>query len=198
MNAKSVFKWLLLAFVIVSLGHVLFRQIGQRADQAQPSAHAGVTPPPDAPSGSNPELGGVLQAGGQQRPTADETQSRPVAKATLSTNRRFIVYYFHTTVRCTTCRKIEEYAQEGVERGFGAELRSGRLAWRVVNVEPAENRHYISDYRLYTKSVVVSEFIGGNRGRYKTLEKVWELVGDKDEFQKYVQDEVRRFIESPI
>ncbi len=118
----------------------------------------------------------------------------PPSKAAAAVVAPTRVYYFHGTSRCRTCRTIEAYAQETVARVFAEELKARKLEWQAVNVDEAANRHFIQDFQLYTRSLVV--FDATNPKRFKVLEKVWELVGDKPAFQKYVEQEVRAFTRS--
>jgi len=108
---------------------------------------------------------------------------------------RVIVYYFHGRFRCPSCRRIEAFSQEAVQGGFSQALKDGRLEWQVVNVEKPWNEHFIRDYQLYTKSLVVVDMQDGRRTKWKNLERVWELLGDKDAFMKYVHEEVRAYLE---
>jgi len=107
---------------------------------------------------------------------------------------RVVVYYFHAMVRCPSCITIENYTREAIETGFPDALRDGRLQWRVVNVEEPGNSHFIRDYQLYTQSVVVVEMKGGKQTRWKNLEQVWNLLGDKAAFIGYVQKEVGAYL----
>lgn len=109
---------------------------------------------------------------------------------------KIIAFYFHGTNRCTTCRTIEAYAREAVQTGFGDALKAGKLEWRALNVEEPANRHFIKDYQLYTRSVVLASYQGDKQLKWKNLDKVWELVGDKGQFTRYVQGEVKTFLES--
>lgn len=107
---------------------------------------------------------------------------------------KYIVYYFHGTRRCATCKKIEAYSEEAVSGGFEQRLKDGSLEWRVVNTDEEANRHYMKDYELFTKSLVISEVKDGKERRWKNLSKIWELVNDKDEFTGYVQSEITAFM----
>jgi len=107
---------------------------------------------------------------------------------------KVIAYYFHVTVRCVTCRTIEEYAKEAVERGFSEELKKGMVEWRPVNVQLLENRHFIKDYRLYTRSLVLVKVRDGKQVEWRNLEKVWELVGRKSDFLRYVRAHVSTYL----
>jgi hypothetical protein len=105
-----------------------------------------------------------------------------------------VAIYFHGNVRCATCRKIESYAHEAVKSGFSEALEEGSLAWRVINVDEAENAHFIQDFQLVTKSVVLAEYREGQVVRWENLDKVWQLVRDEDRFVDYIQSETREFL----
>jgi len=107
---------------------------------------------------------------------------------------KVIIYYFHGTSRCPTCLRIEAFAREALESGLGALLGSGKLEWRVVNVDKPENTHYAQDYALVSKSLVVAEVEYGRQKRWKNLQRIWELVGDKEAFLQYVQKEVKKYL----
>ena len=113
------------------------------------------------------------------------------AAATPATSPGVLVYYFHATTRCATCKTIEAYAHEAVAGAFAADLEARRLEWRTVNVEEPANQHFIRDFQLYTRSVVVVD--AKNPKRFKVLDRVWQLVRDKAAFQKYVEQEIRTF-----
>jgi hypothetical protein len=199
MPVKSAVKWVLVAFVLISSAKLTWDHVVASGTQGAGSAAvpASTTASADSALGtaqavgpvspSPPEASPARASGGRQEP---EQQPGDEARQ----DERFIVYYFHTTYRCVTCRKIEQYAQEAVARAFMKELSSGRMEWKLVNVEPLENRHYIRDYQLFAKSVVVSRVVKGQEKGYKNLQKIWELVGNKNVFQKYVEDELRTFM----
>ena len=105
-----------------------------------------------------------------------------------------IAYYFHGDKRCRTCLAIEAYTKEAIESGFGDRIESGELELRIVNVDEPQNEHFIEDYGLTTKSVIIAEFRGGVEQRWKNLDKIWEYVGDKEVFLDYVRGETEAYI----
>lgn len=115
-----------------------------------------------------------------------------VAPGVLS--HRVIAYYFHTTFRCASCRSIEAYSREAIESRFAGAIKDGRLVWRVVNVEVKGNEHFMKDYGLYTKSLVLVNEVRGKRSQWKNLSRVWELLPDKSKFVKYVQNELASYL----
>jgi len=107
---------------------------------------------------------------------------------------KVVAYYFHLTARCTTCRTIESYSREVIEERFAGELTKGRLEYKMVNVQLPENRHFVKDYQLFTKSLVLVRFENGKQAEYKVLNDTWQLVGDKQSMQAYVEREVRGYL----
>lgn len=104
---------------------------------------------------------------------------------------KLIVYYFHGYQRCPTCFKLESYSRETLERRFVDELKSGRIEWKVVNIEEKGNEHFADDYKLYTKSVIVSVIQNNQQVSWKNLDKIWQLVGDQSVFEDYIATEVK-------
>ena len=106
-----------------------------------------------------------------------------------------VAYYFHGTSRCQTCLRIEEYAREAIEAGFPGEIESGTLEWYAVDVEQPQNEHFVADYELTTRSLILVDMGGGVQTRWKDLSRVWELVGDKEAFVTYVRGETQAYLE---
>jgi len=105
-----------------------------------------------------------------------------------------IAYYLHGDMRCPTCHKLEQYSQEAVETNFKDALASGKLEFKVVNVEDKGNEHYASDYQLYTKSLILSLVKGDKEIKWKNLDKIWEYVGNKQRFIDYIKSGVAELL----
>lgn len=113
----------------------------------------------------------------------------------LQGNNKLIVYYFHSYSRCGSCMTIERYTRESIEANFARELKNGQIEFRSINVEVPANSHYIKDYKLYTRSVIVSDIVQGKEQRWKNLQKVWELISDETDFKAYVRSETAAYLQ---
>ncbi len=105
-----------------------------------------------------------------------------------------VAYYFHGDQRCATCYKLEAYSQQALKAGFEPQLNDSSLVWKPVNYDQKENKHFVEDYGLYTKALILSRVRDGKEIAWKNLDKIWELVGDKDKFLTYVQTETFNFL----
>jgi len=100
------------------------------------------------------------------------------------------VYYFHGKVRCSTCRNMESYSREAVETYFKKEIALGKINFKAIDVEEKGNAHYVMDYKLYTKTLILSVTKNGKEVQYKNLDKIWKYARDKKMFINYVKDKI--------
>lgn len=116
----------------------------------------------------------------------------PVTAQSAVPQSTLTVYYFHTTFRCHSCTMLEEYTRDAVLKNFPAEVKSGRVQFQVLNVEKEPNQHYVKDYQLSFKSVIISVKEGtGREKRWENLSKVWVYLSDRDALEKYVVERIR-------
>lgn len=132
------------------------------------------------------------------RAESPEKIAKPDTTAAVSDStapHRVLAYYFHTTQRCATCRKIEAYTAEAISTGFPEELKDGRLVFQALNIDEEGNEHFVKDYKLFTKSVVIVDEQSGKQIAWKNLPKIWELIGgDKETYIRYIQGETRAYL----
>ena len=182
MKIKRILTTVLLVFVVGSLAYMIVRE------QKTESSYN-----PDVPTN-------VMQG---QSVTPEEPsvsqQDEPDSPTTAPTNDhkkiQLIVYYFHGDMRCPTCHKLETYAKEALDSYFADEIASKKVVWKVVNVDRAENSHFIQDYKLVTKSVVLSEVAGGKEVGWKNLDQIWQRVRNKDSYLQYIRESILKSLE---
>jgi len=124
----------------------------------------------------------------QAQPTA-QPQAQPAEK-------KLIVYYFMTTNRCRSCFFIETNTKAAVEEAFANDLKSGRIEFKMLNIDEPPNKHFVDEYGLFTKSVVLSDLKGGKQEQWKNLDQVWNLVGNEAGFRAYITKEVKIYLGS--
>jgi len=192
LDIKKLIKSLLFIFVVVSLAVLIYKEFSPRTESnAIPVAATKV----DTVAVSGESLPAPENQPLKEPATATKQKEEAPSPHTAvkSQNSKLIAYYFHGTFRCTTCRTIEQYSHDAIQMYFAKELGNGRLEFRPVNIEEPENKHFIQDYQLVTKSLVLSLMSDGKETKWKNLADVWKLVRDKDKFFQYVKDEVENF-----
>jgi uncharacterized protein YacL (UPF0231 family) len=108
---------------------------------------------------------------------------------------KVIAYYFHGNYRCASCTKLEKYSRDAISMYFNKEIKQGFLSFETVNTDLSENKHFLQDYQLYTKSLVLIAVKNNKTVKWKNLDKTWQHLNNKDDFYKYVQTETKKFLE---
>jgi len=108
-------------------------------------------------------------------------------KSEVKSSSKIIVYYFYGKPRCVSCKKIEAYTKEAVNS-----LNSNNVEFKAVNLDQPENKHYAKDYKLYTKSVVLSKVKNGKQVKWKNLSGIWTKLNNEQEFKSYITKEIKK------
>ena len=106
-----------------------------------------------------------------------------------------IVYYFHGNMRCVSCNKIENFTANTLQARFTEQLKSGSIDWRVVNTDEPANAHFIQDFEITSKTVVLVSFKDGKQLEYKRLDGVWNHLDDAEVFGNYIAEGVNSMLE---
>jgi hypothetical protein len=191
LNIRKLIKTLLFVFVFVSFAVLIYKEFSPRSESN--ATDVPITKS-DITSVSEKSLPTAESQTAKETSTKQKDESFAPQVAVTSQEAKVIVYYFHGMARCTTCKTIEKYSREAVEHYFQTELKNGKLVFRTINVEEEGNHHYIQDYQLFSKSLVISLVKQDKEVTWKNLADVWKLVGDKDKFYQYVKDEVEKFL----
>jgi hypothetical protein len=105
-----------------------------------------------------------------------------------------IAYYFHRTVRCAGCLEIEASAKRVIEDSFAAQIADNKLIWVPFNLDEPGGEEFVKEFDVSVSTLVLSKTKNGNRKEHQKLEKVWDLIHTPGDFDAYVRNEVRRFL----
>ena len=125
----------------------------------------------------------------------DSPQAAAAGKPAAVPSHRVIACYFHRTHRCPTCKKISAYIEEAIRAGFAREIGQRRVAMHLIDFQDPKNARYTKDYKIKGPTLLVIDVHDNKVTAWKRAPKVWSLVGKKEEFFKYVQGEVRSYLE---
>ena len=104
------------------------------------------------------------------------------------------VTYFSSDARCATCVRIERLTRETVEKNFASEIAGGRIVLQTINLDGPGNEHFVQDYQLISKTVIVSDRAKGQEVKWENLQEVWSKQKDEQAFEAYRVDAVRRHL----
>ncbi|MCX7018631.1 MAG: nitrophenyl compound nitroreductase subunit ArsF family protein [bacterium] len=132
----------------------------------------------------------------------EKAQSAPDSKAALTDKsadtdksktpsaNKIIIYYFHGDMRCANCIKFENWTAETLKTSFAEQMKDGSVEWRIVNTDQKDNQHFMKDYQLFTKSVVLVQMKNGKQVKFKNLANIWQLLNSQKAFMEYIKTEI--------
>lgn len=100
------------------------------------------------------------------------------------------VYYFHGNQRCTTCVRMEGFTKDTLNQYFSQQVNDGQVQLNIINVDLNENQHFIDDYQLIFRTVVIANAKEGVETDWRRLDKIWELANDEAAYQGYLAEEI--------
>lgn len=105
-----------------------------------------------------------------------------------------VMTYFVSGSRCPSCKKIEQHTRETAEKDFAAELAGNKLVFRVVDTGEPAHVHYVDDYKLTSKTVVLSHRVDGKETEWEAMDRVWDLLDQPDAFHAYLAETIRAYL----
>jgi hypothetical protein len=166
--------------------------VGAPADaQSDPGPDDAVT------SAVAPEEGSTAagpETGRPETPTAGEADVMEVDTSGPESICVVDAIYFHNTLRCRTCKNIEEAAKAVVEGTFSDEMEAGRLRWSAINME--KRRQYVEAYGLVKPTLVLVRNVDEEEVAWAALDETWGLIRYESRFTDYVENETRTFLEA--
>jgi hypothetical protein len=126
--------------------------------------------------------------------SAAASEKPVVTTVAKGTNEQVIAYYFHGTIRCETCLKIEKQAREAIERQFPLEIAAKRIVFKSVNYDKPENARFMKEYKLPCPSLVMVRQKDGKDKEWKLLDKTWDHVENPVKFNEYLEEELDKLV----
>ena len=102
--------------------------------------------------------------------------------------------YFHNSLRCRTCKNIEELAKAVLEAEFPDEFAAGCLKWSTINME--DQTQVVAEYELVRPTLVLLRRMGGQRVDWIALDETWILIRSATRFSDYIQHTTLGFLEA--
>ena len=89
---------------------------------------------------------------------------------------------------------MEKWTKEVIDNDLKNEKAGGKIVMKIINTETKGNEHFMNDYKLFTKSVVLALVKDGKEVKFLNLAKVWDFLRSGDKFKAYVKDEISKYL----
>jgi hypothetical protein len=83
------------------------------------------------------------------------TPAAPGGSPSVALGKTITVYYFHFTRRCMTCNNVEKVSKEAVETQYAAQVKSGEITFKSVNLDEKEGEATGAKYKIEGQTLIV-------------------------------------------
>jgi hypothetical protein len=83
------------------------------------------------------------------------TSSGSEGMPSVGTGKNITVYYFHFSRRCMTCNNVEKVSKETVETLFAAQVKSGEITFKSVNLDEKAGEATGAKYKIEGQTLIV-------------------------------------------
>lgn len=125
----------------------------------------------------------------QNTPTKDSGQKTAQAQEVDKVK----VYYFHNTARCSSCKTLERYTEQTINRFFQSEVKNGKVEFKSINVDLPKNTELARKYGATGSSLFFNQIIDGQDNIQQNT-RVWRLLRNKSQFQTYLSDKINSYL----
>lgn len=144
-------------------------------------------------------LAAVLMAGctSQSGPIVSVNTPAPAASfaSTLPDNvtvTKLEVFHFHPTRQCTSCITVGDYANATLMTYFADELASGKIVFRHINGELAENQALVEQYGVSSSSLMLGIYTSDSGFYHEENVKVWYRTDDQQRYMDYLKGVIEK------
>ncbi|MFA5399062.1 MAG: nitrophenyl compound nitroreductase subunit ArsF family protein [Dehalococcoidia bacterium] len=167
------------------------------APTVNPAPPAGQTPaqdvaePADQPV-SQPQAGENPVSGASVTDNATTVAEQPQ----LSPPSRVDVIYFHVNQRCVTCLCFEQHINYVIDTYFQDAIDSGKLTYRVLNIQKEENVDIARKYRAVGSQLFINVIVNGI-DNIEDIQSIWswKCPSDPKQFERKVRIIIEQSLE---
>ncbi len=117
-----------------------------------------------------------------------------LSAAESASQNQVVVYQFHRRFRCPSCQELEALIRNTLETRYPEDLKSGKLTFRVVDLDAKGSEHFPKDYDFFYNTVIIVDVRDGKDARFKNLEKLWEIYEDKEKAIEFLRAEIDEYL----
>jgi hypothetical protein len=126
-------------------------------------------------------------------PTPTNTQVTPTPQPSTNGTNVVEVVYFHRAQRCSGCIYAGDTTEYTVETYFADKLASGKLVFKMLNLQDPANAAIVEKYGAYTSSLFINDIKGGIN-QIEEVTDIWFLLHNDEKFVNLVKGEIEKHL----
>ena len=97
------------------------------------------------------------------------------------------VYYFHMTVRCVTCKAVEDEARKDIEMLYADQIKTGKISFTALNLEESTGKAFGDKLGVNSQTLLI---VKGDQKINITNEGFLYALSKPDKFKEIIKEKV--------
>ncbi len=102
--------------------------------------------------------------------------------------------YFHATMRCDGCIKVEAAINRAMSKVFAKEIKSGKVVFESVDFQDDKNTTLAEKFKIEEQTLIAMKMKNGKVVKSTNMKDFWNKCDKDEDIEKYVRTEVGKLL----
>ena len=102
--------------------------------------------------------------------------------------------YFHATMRCEGCIKVEAAINRAMNKVFAKEIKSGKIVFESIDFQDDKNAALANQFKIEEQTLIAMKMKNGKIVKSTNMKDFWEKCDKDENIEKYVKTEVGKLL----
>ena len=102
--------------------------------------------------------------------------------------------YFHATMRCEGCIKVEAAINRAMNKVFAKEIKSGKIVFESIDFQDDKNAALANQFKIEEQTLIAMKMKNGKIVKSTNMKDFWEKCDKDEDIEKYVKTEVGKLL----
>ena len=104
--------------------------------------------------------------------------------------------YFHATMRCDGCIKVEAAINRAVNKVFAKEMKSGKIVFESIDFQDDKNTALANEFKIDEQTLIAMKMKDGKVAKFSNMKDFWDKCNKDEDIEKYVKTEIGKLLKS--
>lgn len=102
--------------------------------------------------------------------------------------------YFHATMRCEGCIKVEAAINRAMNKVFAKEIKSGKVVFESIDFQDDKNAALAKQFNVEEQTLIAMKMKNGKVAKSTNMKDFWNKCDKDEDIEKYVRTEVGKLL----
>lgn len=102
--------------------------------------------------------------------------------------------YFHATMRCDGCIKVEAAINKAVNKVFAKQIKAGKIVFESIDFQDEKNAELAGKFKIDEQTLIAMKMKDGKIVKSTNMKDFWNKCDKDEDIESYVRTEVGKLL----